>query len=219
MMPTMDERQQRILAALVERRPDLASMYRAALVLLSTPASVGDERTRVSHICHSMREVMNRVLGAMGNTASPRIRPSSRQQVQSLPDLFVQFPGLSLDADGESIPVPRPVAQVLDTLIKTAVQEKRRSRDDVASLLTDDGNSEHLAVKRWVETRDFFVRWAHLQDDAPELSELPNDDILRSYVSVFDELFDTVVTDFFTLRHTIDDLLTEINSAVEAGDE
>jgi hypothetical protein len=217
MMPVMDERQQRIYAALADRRPDLASMYRAALVLLSIPANVGDERTRISHICHSMREVMNRVLGAMGTTASPRIKPSSGEQVQALPDLLARFPGLSLDSDGESIPVPRAIAGVFDNLIKTAVQEKRRSRDDVASLLTDDGNHDHLVVKRWVETRDFFVRWAHLQDNVAESA--PNDDLLRTHVSVFDELFDTVITDFFTLRHTIDDLLAEINSPREASDE
>ncbi|MEU3455396.1 hypothetical protein ABZ671_17625 [Micromonospora sp. NPDC006766] len=215
----MDERQQRIYTALAERRSDIASMYRAALLLLSRPAEVGDERARISHICHSMREVMNRVLGAMGTTASPRITPPSGKQVQELPDMLARFPGLALDADGESIPVPRAVAEIFDKLIKTAVQEKRRSRDDVASLLTDDGNSEHLVVKRWVESRDFFVRWAHLQDYEPKLSKLPSDDLIRTHVAVFDELFDAVITAFFTLRHSIDDLLSEINALEEVGNE
>ncbi|MCG5466271.1 hypothetical protein MED01_005088 [Micromonospora sp. MED01] len=216
---SIDDRQQRIYAALAERRSDIASMYRAALLLLTTPAEVGDERTRISHICHSVREVMNRVLGAMGTTASPRIKPPTGKQVQELPDMLARFPGLALDADGESIPVPRAVAEIFDKLIKTAVQEKRRSRDDVASLLTDDGNSEHLVVKRWVESRDFFVRWAHLQDDEPKLSDLPSDDLLRDHVAVFDELFDTVITAFFTLRHSIDDLLAEINALEEVGND
>ncbi|MEU1808420.1 hypothetical protein [Micromonospora aurantiaca (nom. illeg.)] len=215
----MDARQQRICAALTGKRSDIASMYRAALRLLSMPAEVGDERTRISHICHSMREVMNRVLGAMGTTASPRIKPPSNKQVQALPDMLSSFPGLALDADGESIPIPRAVAEVFDKLIKTAVQEKRRSREDVASLLTDDGNSEHLVVKRWVEARDFFVRWAHLQDDEPEMSKLPSDNHMRTHVAVFDELFDAVITAFFTLRHSIDDLLAEINSLEEGGNE
>lgn len=215
----MDERQQRIYTALAERRSDIASMYRAALLMLSRPAEVGDERTRISHICHSMREVMNRVLGGMGTTASPRIKPSSGKQVQELPDMLARFPGLALDADGESIPLPRAVAEVFDKLIKTAVQEKRRSRDDVASLLTDDGNSEHLVVKRWVESRDFFVRWAHLHDDEPELSKLPSDNLMRTHVAVFDELFHAVITVFFTLRHSMDDLLAEINSLEEVDNE
>jgi hypothetical protein len=215
----MDERQQRIHAALAERRFDLASMYRATLLLLSRPAGADDGRTRISHICHSMREVMNRVLGAMGTTASPRIKPSSSKQVQELPDLLARFPGLALDADGESIPVPRDVAQIFNKLIKTAVQEKRRSRDDVASLLTDDGNSEHLAVKRWVESRDFFVKWAHLHDSETLPHQLPSDDLIRAHVEVFDELFDAVITAFFSLRHSIDDLLAEINSLEEVGNE
>lgn len=215
----MDERQQRIYTALAEKRSDISSMYRAALLLLSRPAEVGEERTRISHICHSMREVMNRVLVAMGTTASPRIKPSSGNQVQELPDLLARFPGLALDADGESIPVPRAVAGVFDKLIKTAVQEKRRSRDDVASLLTDDGNGEHLVVKQWVESRDFFVRWAHLGDDEPESLRLPSDNIMRTHVAVFDELFDAVITSFFTLRRSVDDLLAEINSLEEVGNE
>lgn len=216
----MDERQQRIVSELSKRRrPDLASMYRAALVLLGEPAKAGDERTRISLICHSMREVMNRVLGTMGATASPRIRPSSGDQVQALPDLLSQFPDLSLDGEGDSIPVPRAAAVIFEKLIKTAVQEKGRSRDDIASLLTDDGNSDHLAVKRWIETRSFFVKWAHLHEVSPELSELPSDDLLRTHVAVFDELFDAVITEFFERLHSIEDLLADINAVQEAGDE
>jgi len=215
----MDERQQRIYAALAERRSDVASMYRAALRLLSGPPEVGDERMRISLICHSMREVMNRVLGAMGTTASPRIKPASNTQVQELPDLLARFPGLALDADGESIPLPHAVAKVFDKLIKTAVQEKRRSRDDVASLLTDDGNSKHHAVERWVESRIFFVSWTHLQDHDPELTKLPSDEVMRAHLAVFDELFDAVITAFFARRHSIEDLLAEINSLEEVAGE
>jgi hypothetical protein len=215
----MDERQQRIFKELSDRRPDLASMYQAALVLLSEPAKAGDERTRVSHICHSMREVMNRVLRAMGINPGTRIKPSSGDQVQGLPDLLSQFPELSLDGDGDSIPVPRAVAATFEKLIKTAVQEKGRSRDDIASLLTDDGNSEHVAVKRWGETQRFFVKWAHLRDAPTKLSELPSDDLIQMHVAVFDELFDAVITGFFERLHSIEDLLADINAVQEAGDE
>ncbi|MEV6849993.1 hypothetical protein [Actinoplanes sp. NPDC051411] len=215
----MNERQQRIYAALAARRSDIASMYRAALRLLSTPAEAGDELMRISLICHSMREVMNPVLRTMGTAASSRIKPPSKTQVQELPDMLARFPGLALDADGESVPVPRAVAKIFDKLIKTAVQEKRRSRDDVASLLTDDGNGEHLAVKRWIESRDFFVGWAHLRDEQPELPTLPSDELMRAHVTVFDELFDAVTTAFFARRQSIDDLLAEINSLEEVGNE
>ena len=213
----MNERQQRILSELSERRPDLASMYRAALLLLAEPAKTGEERTRISFICHSMREVMNRVLRAMGTAPSPRVKPSSKDQVQALPDLLSQFPELSLDGDGDSVPVPRALAARFEKLIKTAVQEKGRSRDDIASLLTDDGNSEHAAVKRWAESQRFFVKWAHLHDAPTTLSELPSDELLRLHVNVFDELFDAVITDFFDRLRSIEDLLADINAVQETG--
>ena len=68
-----------------------------------------------------MREVMNRVLGAMGSSASPRIKPPTKVQVQGLPNVVAQYPELTLDAEGESIPVPQAVAAMFDKLIKTAV--------------------------------------------------------------------------------------------------
>jgi hypothetical protein len=218
---SMDDRQRRISNALVEReRSDLAGMYRSALDLLATTPDAGNERTRISYICHSMREVMNRVLGVMGSSASPRIKPSTAVQVQALPDVVAQYPELTLDAESESVPVPQAVAAMFDKLIKTAVQEKRRSRDHVAALLTDDGNSDHAAVKRWVEARDFFVDWTHLEGRQRQESELPNDDDIREHIDVFEELLDGVITRFFALRHSIDDLLAEINAQVtESGDE
>jgi hypothetical protein len=100
-------------------------------------------------------------------------------------------------------------------LIKTAVQEQRRSRDDVASLLTDDGNTKSHAVDRWIESRSFFTRWAHLHARTRDLAELPTDDEIRSHIMVFEELFDGVITAFFTLRRSIDDLLAEINAESE----
>ncbi|MBB1496387.1 hypothetical protein J4N02_16190 [Propioniciclava sp. MC1595] len=171
----MDDRQKRIFEALLEKeRADLANTYRSALDLLALVPPEGTQRTRIAFICHSMREVMNRVLGVMGSSASPRIKPPTTIQVQALPNIIAQYPDLALDGEGESIPVPKSVAEVFDKLIKTAIQEKRRSRDDVAALLTDDGNSGHVVVTRWIDARSFFVKWAHLHDTDPDLSELPN---------------------------------------------
>lgn len=216
----MDDRQKRIFDALVEvGRSDLADMYRSALHLLASAPEEGMQRTRMSYICHSMREVMNRVLGAMGSNASPRTKPPTTVQVQALPNVVAQYPDLALDAEGESIPVPQAVAAIFDKLIKTAVQEKRRSRDDVAALLTDDGNSEHAAVSRWIEARTFFVKWAHLQDTQLNIAELPMDDVIRDHVGVFEELFDGVITGFFALSHSVEDLLAEINAPMKDSDD
>lgn len=210
---TMDARQTRIFDTLVDKdRADLADMYKSALELLASTPSAGRKRSRISYICHSMREVMNRVLAVMGTSTSPRIKPSTTVQVQALPDVVAQYPDLALDLESESVPVPQAVATMFDRLVKTAVQEKRRSRDDVASLLTDDGNRDHAAVRSWVEARDFFVRWTHLGSKPLPESQLPDDDEIWKHITVFEELLDGVITDFFTLRHSIDDLLAEINA-------
>ena len=44
--------------------------------------------------------------------------------------------------------------------------------------------------------------------------------MIREHIKVFDELFDGVITGFFTLSHSIEDLLAEINApARESGHE
>ena len=43
-------------------------------------------------------------------------------------------------------------------------------------------------------------------------SELPDDAEIRDNINVFDELFDGVITGFFALSHSIEDLLAEINA-------
>lgn len=217
--PIMDERQQRIFDALTEKHADLASVYRSALFLLSEVPVKGDERTRISYICHSMREVMNRVPQAMGSPRLDQIEPSTTDQVEGLPDLFSQYPEMALDADGESVPVPHDVAVVFDALIKTAIREKARSRGDVASLLTDDGNSAHAGVRKWIVSRRFFVKWAHFHDKVYELHELPSDALIRTHVYVFDQLFDGVITAFFTNLHSIEGMLAEINAHGEESDD
>ena len=214
----MDERQQRIHDALMERRPELAEMYSAALQLLQDEPQRLGARTRISHVCHSMREVMNRVLGAMGRPSAPRVKPSTKQQMQDLPDLLAKYPDLALDDGGDLVQIPGGIATAMDQLFKAAVQEKRRSRDDVASLLTDDGNTEHTAVARWIESRTFFTKWAHLHDHQVAAVELPEDEVIRAHIGVFEALFDGVITEFFTIRHSIDDLLAEINSFDESDD-
>lgn len=165
-----------------------------------------------------MREVMNRVLGALGRPTAPRFKPPSGQQVKALPDLLARFPELELDGEGESVPVPREVAAAMNNLFKAAIHEKRRVRDDVAALITDDANASHVAVSRWIESRDYFVKWAHLHERDVADADLPSDDELREHVGVFEELLDGVVSAFFATRHSIDDLLAEINATEEEAD-
>jgi len=214
----MDERQLRILAALEDKRSELANIYRTALMLLAGEFDLLDRRTRVAFICHCMREVMNRVLGALGRPTAPRFKPSSRDQVKVLPDLLARFPELDLDGEGGSVPVPGEVAAAMDKLFKASIHEKRRIRDDVAALITDDDNASHAAVSSWIEARDYFVKWAHLHERDVAVSDLPTNTQIRERLEVFDELLDGVVTAFFATRHSIDDLLAEINALEGSAD-
>ena len=106
----------------------------------------------------------------------------------------------------------------MDNLFKAAIHEKRRVRDDVAALITDDANAGHVAVSRWIESRDYFVKWAHLHERDVADVDLPTDDEFRVCIGVFEELLDGVVTAFFSTRHSIDDLLAEINATEEGTD-
>lgn len=214
----MDDRQRRILDALQGKRAELANFYRTALSLLGGELQVSDPRTRVAFIGHCMREVMNRVLGALGRPTAPRFKPSSGDQVKALPDLLARFPELELDRESDSVPVPQEVAAAMDMLFKAAIHEKRRIRDDVAALITDDDNASHVAVSQWIESRDYFVKWAHLHEGDVAESDLPSDDEMWGHVSVFEELLDGVITAFFTSLHSIDDLLNEINATEEGTD-
>jgi hypothetical protein len=106
----------------------------------------------------------------------------------------------------------------MDMLFKAAIHEKRRIRDDVAALITDDDNASHVAVSQWIESRDYFVKWAHLHERDVAESDLPSDDEMWGHVSVFEELLDGVITAFFASLHSIEDLLAEINATEEGPD-
>lgn len=214
----MDDRQHRILASLQEKRSELGNFYRTALMLLSGELSVPDARTRVAFIGHCMREIMNRVLGSLGRPTAPRFTPSSNDQMKALPELFARFPELDLDREDGLVPVPQEVAVAMGKLFKAAIQEKRRIRDDVASLITDDDNASHVAVSRWIESRNYFVKWAHLHDCDVAEGDLPSDGEIREHIGVFEELIDGVITAFFATRHSIDDILAEVNATKDGKD-
>jgi hypothetical protein len=211
----LDHRQQGVFDALLERHADLASMYRATLRMLASGDRDSERRMWIAHVCHSMREVMNRFADAVGANSSEQIKPSSSEQVQALPTLIADYPELVLDQEQELIPVPKGVAAAFDRLIKTAVQEKIRSRDIAAALLTDDGNTDHPAVSQWMDARRYFVRWAHIGAEATEPTKLPTDDDIRDKIRVVEDLIEGVTKLFFDARRSVDDLLAEINQTEE----
>ena len=214
---TPEDRQIRIAGWLEEKRPDLASMYRGARELLASTSNPGDERTRVSHICHSMREIMNRLPGALGIAGAGSGGPRSSTHVRKLPAIAARFPNLELLQDVENVPVPQELAALLGELVKTAVAEDGRVAANAAALLTDDGNIKHPAVREWRDLTDFFVKWAHLHDEQSDAQCIPSDDDLMQRIKLAEALMDGIRAEFFDSLHAIEDLLTEANQPIDGG--
>ncbi|APF41187.1 hypothetical protein [Neomicrococcus aestuarii] len=217
-MSTSEDRQARITDWLEEKRPDLASMYRAARELLASASEPGDERSRVSHICHSMREIMNRLPSALGIAGAASGGPRSSTHVRKLPALVARFPNLDLLQEVENVPVPRELAALLDELVRAAAAEDGRVAANVAALLTDDGNTNHPAVREWRDITDFFVKWAHLHDEQSDPESIPSDDDLRRWIDLAETLMDGIRAEFFDSLHAIEDLLAEANQLNGGGE-
>lgn len=186
--------------------------------LLASASNPGDERTRVSHISHSMREVMNRLPGALGIAGAASGGPRSSTQVRKLPALVARFPNLDLLQEVENVPVPQELAALLDELVKAAVVEDGRVAANAAALLTDDGNTNHHVVREWREITSFFVKWAHLHDEKSGPESIPSDDDLKQRIELAETLMDGIRAEFFDSLHAIEDLLAEANQLNEGGE-
>lgn len=208
-------RQVRIAEWLEEKRPDIASMYRSARGLLASPSQPGDERTRVSHICHSMREVMIRLPAVIGNGGTGKRVVRSADYVRNLPEILLRYPALDLFQDAENVPVPREIARVLGDIIRAAVSENGRILANIATFLTDDGNTKHPAVREWHKTYNYFVKWAHLHDSQSSLDTLPSDDDLLERITAIEALMDGKRAEFFDSLHEIEDILAAANQLID----
>lgn len=218
-MGDLEDRQRVIAGWLEEKRPDLATAYSSAIGLLHSSPDNGQERTRIMLICHSMREVMNRlptaVMLSRGSLNDERVKEHRRSadQVRELPQLRVDHPDMDLTQDAENIPVPREAAAVFDRLIETAVYEDQRRLSDLAAFLTDDANPKHPAVREWRGLSDYFVKWAHLHDKTD--ASVPTDKELTQKIRVFEDHVDAIRLVFFESKSVIEDLLAAANQTVE----
>ncbi|MCA5894999.1 hypothetical protein LEP48_16845 [Isoptericola sp. NEAU-Y5] len=215
---THADRQARLADWLEEKRPDLASMYRAALKLLAEAAKPGDERTRVSHICHSMREVMKHLPEAISAVGRDERRARSNNFVRKLPSVVAKYPALDLTQNAENVPVPQEIARLLDELVSAAVSEDGRFLADIAVFLTDDGDTKHPAVREWYAAYNYFVKWAHLHGEQSDVDALPTDDDLVFRINSVEVLMDAKRAEFFDSLRAIEDLLAEANRLDEGGD-
>lgn len=216
---TSTERQARLTDWLQEKRPDLASMYRATLELLANDAEPGDQRTRVSHICHSMREVMKHLPEAISATKREEGRARSNSVVRKLPGIVEKYPALDLAQDAENVPVPQEIARLLNELIIAATLEDGRFLADIAVFLTDIGDTRHPAVRDWYATYNYFVKWAHLHGEQSNVDALPSDDDLTSRIESVEVLMDEKRAEFFDSLHAIEDLLAEANHLEDGGEQ
>jgi hypothetical protein len=216
-MSTSEDGQTRITDWLDEKRPDLASMHRTARQLLASTAKPGDERARVSLICHSMRELMKHLPEAISGGDRDAGGPRSNDYVRKLPGIVAKYPALDLSQDAENVPVPQEIARFLADLIKAAISEDGRFLSDIATFLTDDGNSKHPAVREWYKTYNSFVRWAHLPGHQSDVHSIPSDGELRRWIEVAEAHMDGVRAQFFDSLHAIEDLLAEANQLVDGG--
>ncbi|ASN19929.1 hypothetical protein [Arthrobacter sp. YN] len=209
----LDDRQQQLYDALDERSPALAGTYRAAIRMLGTPAVAGEERARVSLIGNAMREVMNALPSVIGETTGRLKGRSASALARELSDALALSSDLDLRQDLDYIPVPRAVAIAIDQVVQTVVLETKQVRDDAAALLAEGSSSDHPAVGQWIEAREFFVRWTHLERPPRDNGHVPTDvEILRN-IRVVEDLVAVRTAGFFDTRRLLDELLAEINRA------
>ena len=206
----LDDRRQRVYDALQERSPEFAGYYRAAIVTLLTPADPGEQRAKVSSVCHSFREIMNGLPHVMGENSSPFVIPSSVQLIAELPDMRLDLAG-----DEEVVTLSRDLATSLDEVLRTATLENARVADDIASLLAGEKQVGHPLVRPWKKTRSFFVGWAHWDRPGDESRPIPSDADLESHIRIVEDIIESRAGAFFDTRHTIDDLLADANQVVE----
>lgn len=214
----LDARRQRVLDALVGRSPNLADMYRSALRMLDTPAVAGEDRARISLICHAMRELMTGLPEAIGDSASPRPNPSSGALAAGLPKLLAAHPELDLEQDRDLIAVPREVALALANLVRAVTLEQGRNRSNAAALLTGGSDAEHPAIGQWQRAYKFFVGWTHLDRNHVSSRRLPSDEEVAAQVRVVEDVIEVRSAAFFDNLRSIEEMLAQFNEPLEGGE-
>lgn len=208
-----DERQCRVADALVRHSPRLAGMYRSALSMLGSEPESVCETARVSMICHCLRELMLNLPAAMADSAIERPKPSSNDLVRALPDLLAKHPDVDLGLEQDLVPVPKKVANVLARVVTTLTKERGRTRSNVAALLNGGEDPHHPAVKEWIDTYNYFVGWAHLDQNHERGGNLPsNEDLLRA-LRVVEDALEIRNRVFFENLHAVEELLASANEA------
>ncbi len=206
-----DDRQSSVYEALIQRSSKLAGMYLVALQNLGAPVAEGSENARISVICHCMRELMANLPSVLAEEDTSRPKRSSSSLTQELPGLLEEHPSVDLEADQDSIPIPRLFARAISLIIKTASQENGRNIRIAAMLITGGRDEKHSAVRQWNDAYRFFVKWAHLDRGHEGGRPLPSVEEIGGFIEVVEDVILSRTAAFFENVHAIDDLLAEIN--------
>ncbi|WP_150462253.1 hypothetical protein [Nesterenkonia ebinurensis] len=213
----LDERRLKLYNSLRELSPELAGLYSSGIRHLVEIPAPGEERARIAHIGHAMREVVNGMPDVlMGGELRPK-RKSSADLIKHLPYLAAKSPGIDLTVDGGQVPVSKPLATQFQEIIEVATAEVGRSRSDAAALLTDDGREETPAIGQWITARDAFVAWCHWERKPTAEMDLPSDDEIEAQIKTVEDVISARTADFFAARQRVDDLLESANDQGKTG--
>lgn len=124
-------------------------------------------------------------------------------------------PGVDFSADQDNVPVPKPIAEVLDSLVKAAAQEQGRNRRNTAALITGGSTPKHPAISQWLDAYEWFVGWAHLDRLHLKARKLPSDLEVLARMRVVEDVIEVRTKIFFENVHSVAALLAEINAVSE----
>lgn len=208
-----DERRKSIYDGLMSYNPVLAGQYKHAIRSFKTPAYEGEERARLATIGNSMREVMNSLASVIGDTSQNREKVDPEKLLRQLPEKLAQYPDLSLKEEIDYIPVPKGAALLIAEVIDASSQETMNIREDVASLLAKGSGAKHPVVEQWIKARDIFVKLTHL--GRPPKNASISEIELEGTIRIVEDLIEVRIGEFFESKHTLDEILGEINQQEE----
>lgn len=208
----LDDRRQAVFDALESLSPEAAGYYKSGIAVLLEPARAGEQRAKVSSVCHSFREIVNGLPSLLGETGSAPIVPSSALLLRDLPEFRFDLSG-----DEPVVAVPREVATPLDEVLRTAALESARQDADLASLFAGMKQEAHPLVSQWRGAARFFLHWAHWDRPTDESRHIPTDDEMEEHVRTVEDIIVARVAPFFDARHSIEDVIADANRIVGEG--
>lgn len=202
------DRSAALASALAQRSAGLSSLYLTATKHLAEHPEPGFGVSRVSVICHCLRELMAGVLRTLLEAPEQRPSPTSGGLAQRLTAAVEKQSNLDLRADQDLIPVPRKMARIVADIAVTVNQEQGRNRRNLAALITGNARHSHPSMAEWTEAYNFFLKWAHVDQHH---EKLPTDQQMLGHLAIVEQIIETRLNEFFDNLRAVEDLLQEAN--------